>query len=239
VKTVAANAARPAGPRMSRRVPRPLQVVAHDKNCVTQVTLDVTFRRDSGTHDDPTFYVSTDALRSPTRRVELVERAYRKTERGRLEIATRANRLTHWLRCALILIDGRRTTEELTTMISTPAEEAIRELVDMGFIEPVVIDEGDASLDPLSEPTRTNERAAMLWLPMPQARRRALRCIVEKVGPSGAPLCRRIESAGTVDELHHALLLAERFVRRALGARRADAFERYVGLRPPRLGEKP
>jgi hypothetical protein len=170
--------------------------------------------------------VSSDARRSSTR-AELVRRAYRKTPSGREEIATRAHRLANWLRCTLILIDGRRTPEEITTLISTPAELAIRELVNLGFIEPI----GDS--ESTAPPPQTGP-APMLWRPVSQARRRALRCIDEVLGPEGAPLARRVLTADSADKLHHALVLTERYIRKELGARRAEAFERYVGLRPPR-----
>jgi len=156
-----------------------------------------------------------------------VRRAYRKTPSGREEIATRAHRLANWLRCTLILIDGRRTPEEITTLISTPAELAIRELVNLGFIEPI----GDS--ETTAPPTPTGP-APMLWRPVSQARRRALRCIDEVLGPEGAPLARRVLTADSADKLHHALVLTERYIRKELGGRRAEAFERYVGLRPPR-----
>ena len=38
--------------------------------------------------------------------------------------------------------------------------------------------------------------------------------------------------AVTVDELHHALVLTERYMRRAQGRPFAQQFEREVGLRP-------
>jgi hypothetical protein len=171
--------------------------------------------------------VSSDASRSNTR-AELVRRAYRKTPSGREEIATRAHRLANWLRCTLILIDGRRTPEEITTLISTPAELAIRELVNLGFIEP--IDESEST----TAPPPSTAPAPMLWRPVSQARRRALRCIDEVLGPEGAPLARRVLTADSADKLHHALVLTERYIRKELGGRRAEAFERYVGLRPPR-----
>jgi hypothetical protein len=74
----------------------------------------------------------------------------------------------------------------------------------------------------------------MLWRPVRQARRRALRCIDEVLGPEGAPLARRVLTADSADKPHHALVLTERHIREELCGRRAEAFERYLGLRPPR-----
>ncbi len=60
---------------------------------------------------------------------------YRKTAKGLAEIATRANKLPPRLRTALILVDGRRTDDELSSMLPKEADETLRWLSDSGFIE--------------------------------------------------------------------------------------------------------
>ena len=162
-------------------------------------------------------------------RAELVARAYRKTDRGLEEIATRAHRLGHWLRCALIMVNGRRTGEELSTLIGESGRDTLRELVDLGLIEPVTT--GDL-LTTLPAQTWPPDEVPALFLPIELARRRALRWLAVQFGTQGGPLLRRISKADGPDQLHHALVLSERYVRRAQGDQRAEQFQRDVGLRP-------
>jgi hypothetical protein len=60
---------------------------------------------------------------------------YRKTEKGAAEIATRVNRLVPRLRAALILVDGRRSDDELCKLIPGQGEEALLTLLEAGYIE--------------------------------------------------------------------------------------------------------
>jgi hypothetical protein len=62
---------------------------------------------------------------------------YRKTSKGIREIETRECHLSPRLRTALILVDGRRGDSELRRMIFGEADEALRALLEQGFIEAV------------------------------------------------------------------------------------------------------
>jgi hypothetical protein len=62
---------------------------------------------------------------------------YRKTSKGIREIETREFHLSPRLRTALILVDGRRGDAELRRMIVGEADEALRTLLEQGFIEAV------------------------------------------------------------------------------------------------------
>ena len=59
---------------------------------------------------------------------------YRKTALGADEIQTRARRLAPRLRSALILVDGRRSDEELARMVPQAAE-ALAQLAAEGYID--------------------------------------------------------------------------------------------------------
>ena len=61
---------------------------------------------------------------------------YRKTEKGRQEVDTRAHRLTPRLRAALILVDGQRSQAELVKLVPPNAAQ-FDTLVAEGFIEQV------------------------------------------------------------------------------------------------------
>ena len=60
---------------------------------------------------------------------------YRKTAKGHSEIETRAHRLSPRLRSALILIDGRRSDDEVRKLSPQQADETLQLLVEQGFIE--------------------------------------------------------------------------------------------------------
>lgn len=162
---------------------------------------------------------------SRSSRAEHAVRVYRKTETGLKEMRTRAHRLGHWMRFALVMVNGRRSEEELSTLIGASGPDTLRELLELGLIEPVTM---------LTEPPTTiqGDTPPFLFLPMALAQARALVWIAEEFGSKGAPLTRRVMRAQTPDELHHALVLTERYLRRAQGRERAHAFQRDVGLRP-------
>lgn len=162
---------------------------------------------------------------SRSTRTEQAVRVYRKTETGLREMATRAHRLGHWMRFALVMVNGRRSEDELSSMMGASGPDTLRELVELGLIEPVTV---------ASEPPTTlqGDTPPFLFLPMALAQARALVWIAEEFADKGAPLTRRVMRAQNADELHHALVLTERYVRRAQGRQRAHQFQRDVGLRP-------
>lgn len=157
-------------------------------------------------------------------RAEQIARAYRKTDSGLREIASRAHRLGHWVRFALIMVNGRRTESELSSLIGHSGPDTLRELVELGLIEPVPVTDSPTTVQGDVEP--------VLFVPLELARARGLVWIAEEFGHKGAPLTRRLARAETLAELHHALALTERFLRRIQGTQRAHQFQREVGLRP-------
>ena len=62
---------------------------------------------------------------------------YRKTAKGQQEIETRANRLLPRMRTALILVDGRRDDDELRKLVPGDPDDALRQLLEGGYVEPV------------------------------------------------------------------------------------------------------
>lgn len=157
-------------------------------------------------------------------RADHIARAYRKTDSGLREIASRAHRLGHWMRFALIMVNGQRTESELSTLIGQSGPDTLRELVELGLIEPVPVTDAPTTVQGDVEP--------VLFIPLELARARGLVWIAEEFGHKGAPLSRRVMRAESLAELHHALALTERFLRRIQGTQRAHQFQREVGLRP-------
>lgn len=153
---------------------------------------------------------------------------YRKTDKGQTEIATRAHRLAPRLRSALILVDGKRSEDELGKLILPPAEGVLASLLSDGFIEAV----GGAP-EPAAAPEAAvpaTAAAQPVTLSLDETRRRAARWLTDRLGPYGDPLTMRIEKVKTPEEMRAALELADAFVRQQLGAPRSQEFRQHVGL---------
>ena len=60
---------------------------------------------------------------------------YRKTEKGLAEVSTRRNRLPLKLRSALIMVDGKRSDDELADMMPGETLELLAALLSEGYIE--------------------------------------------------------------------------------------------------------
>lgn len=149
---------------------------------------------------------------------------YRKTELGQAEIATRALRLSPRLRQALILVDGKRSQEELRKLIPPPADEALQALLEAKCIEPA--NEPAAA----AAPPPSQRVAAPVVLTLVETRQRAVRWVTNHLGPYGDPLNLRIEKAKNAQDMQSALVLTSTFVRQQLGSARAAEFEQQVGL---------
>lgn len=78
---------------------------------------------------------------------------YRKTDKGRLEVDTRAHRLTPRLRAALILVDGQRSQADLAKLVP-PNAALFDSLVAEGFIEQVARQGSDDTGHSNTEKTR-------------------------------------------------------------------------------------
>src|SRR5262245_29335150 len=59
---------------------------------------------------------------------------YRKADQGQQEVATRQMRLLPRLRSALILVDGKKTTSDLQTVLGAGCTETLKRLEDLGLI---------------------------------------------------------------------------------------------------------
>jgi DNA-binding transcriptional ArsR family regulator len=153
---------------------------------------------------------------------------YRKTEKGQTEIATRAHRLVPRLRSTLILVDGKRSDEELAKLIPAPADGVLASLQADGFIEALAAPATPAPVNPTASPPSV----AAVVLTLDETRRRAVRWLSDHLGPYADPLNLRLEKVKTTEELRAALLLAVSFVRQQLGAARTQEFEQHVGLPP-------
>ena len=155
---------------------------------------------------------------------------YRKTDKGQIEIETRALRLAPRLRTALILIDGRRTDNELRPMVPGDAGQAFLTLLRDGFIEVVRVVEERAAPRPPAPPGSNDPRVRLF-----EARKRdAVRALIDQVGPLGEAVAMRLEKCTDWTELKPTLELARQVLEYARGAAAAQEYaRRYMDDPPP------
>lgn len=170
---------------------------------------------------------------------------YRKSAKGISEIETRAHRLPPRLRSALILVDGKRSDDELRAMLSQQADETLAALAADGFIELVAVAEpaaaprrvavasGGSSIFPSTGtgggatlPPGVPSSLAVSIPPSELASRKrdATRAINDLLGPMGESLSLKIEKARTGEEFKQVLEAALQVIASARGRSEAAAF---------------
>jgi hypothetical protein len=159
---------------------------------------------------------------------------YRKTAKGQSEIETRAFRLLPRLRQALILVDGRRTDDELAQMIFAEPRATLDSLRADGFIEAVaerVV--ADLPASPAPESAAVPPRRPASVLPVapaaasasPEAlRREAVRYLNDQLGPAAEGIAMKLERAKSMSELRPLLVSAAQLLANVRGAATAQAF---------------
>ena len=155
---------------------------------------------------------------------------YRKTAKGIAEIETRALRLAPRPRSALILVDGKKTDDELIRMILSEPRETLASLLADGFIEVLatLADDGPPtrSASPPAVPKRMGLDSAASFEAL---RRAAARDLNHQLGPNAEVVSIKIERAKTMPELQPLLVQAAQMLHRLKGAAVAEAFaERFI-----------
>jgi hypothetical protein len=159
---------------------------------------------------------------------------YRKTEKGQAEIATRQNQLAMKLRSALIMVDGKRTDEELLRMIPGDAHDLLQSLLDQAYIEviavtanrPAPVASRAADSVPPTESTLTGGPTGPEYTAL---RQQAARFVSEQLGPMGDDLAVRLEKAKHWGEMKPLLTMAQRVLQDNRGPTTAEAFRiRFV-----------
>ncbi|QJR10264.1 hypothetical protein DSM104443_01318 [Usitatibacter rugosus] len=162
---------------------------------------------------------------------------FRKTEKGRDEIAKRTHRLDARRRMVLIVVDGQADAESLAAKVAhlDNALELLESLSAEGFVEPT---DGPEFAEPSrpAYPRSTTPRApapapvSPSSLPLEALKRSAVSQVDRLMGPGGEALALRLEAAPT----REAFLAEARKVHQALvasvGARKAEDFARSLGL---------
>lgn len=156
---------------------------------------------------------------------------YSKTAEGQREIETRARRLSPRARSLLILIDGKRTHEDLAALVQQ-LDETLPALLEADLVRIVS-----------SGPPPSPKTAAPATAPTPAApvatedfatlRRSAVRAVNDLLGPHGESLALRLERAADASELHAALERAVTYIANARGGGAAAEFARRFIQAPP------
>lgn len=155
---------------------------------------------------------------------------YRKTPSGQDEIETRARRLPPRLRTALILVDGKRTEDELRQMIAQQADETLAALIEQGLIE---VSEAPAAkprpaaasaAPAVAAPTALAPPPPAAARPFEQVRRDSVRHFTDLVGPMAEALAIKMEKARNIDELKPLLELARQIIANSRGSAAAAEF---------------
>ncbi len=142
---------------------------------------------------------------------------YRKSDKGTEAIATRGHGVGGKLRMLLILVDGKKSTEELIKLAAGMGESAqlLQQLEAEGLIEVV--------------PSATAAKpAAAAGLPagaeLGKARSLATRLLAEQLGPLADELAIRLEAAKDMPQFIEVMRRAYTVVRELKGQAAADRF---------------
>ena len=169
---------------------------------------------------------------------------FRKSIKGAEAIASRQPGMPHKLRSALIMIDGKRTVDELAKLVSMlgDPEAILADLEASGLIERV--QEGPVAAVPQALASTPGKSIAPLSTgPVPLtpatlagAQRFTSRLLLELLGPTCETLCLKIEIARDMPAFVTAVMRARDVVRDLKGHAEAVRFIEQVEAHTPRAG---
>ncbi|MGE5161205.1 MAG: hypothetical protein ACM3O5_06845 [Betaproteobacteria bacterium] len=162
---------------------------------------------------------------------------YAKTPQGVAEVGARSAQLSMVARRVLIMMDGKRTVDDLAAFVRAGEIDAIvTQLESAGLAERT----GGAT-PPTIAPSAASEPAppSAVAAPVPderdlapitldEAKRRAVRELSDRLGPDADVMAMRIEACRSIDEFRERVRDAERFVTAALGAAAAQDYLRAL-----------
>lgn len=161
---------------------------------------------------------------------------YRKTEKGRTEIATRANKLGLRERTMLIMVDDKTTRSGLLSRSAHPSTGDILDaLLVQGFIE---IDPGEvaapAAAPAVAEAPAAAAAAAPVEVSAQSASRYACQALVSYLGPAADDLTALVEKSNGGAELVATLEKCRGIISSLAGKSKGDAFWAGVSARLPK-----
>lgn len=167
------------------------------------------------------------------------ENIYRKTEKGRTEIATRANKLGLRERTMLIMVDDKSTRRGLLEKNTHPTSEGILNmLLAEGYVEVVP----GAGPPPAADAAPAGEAggaapppaAPVVEVSMKSASTYACRALVAYLGPGADDLTSLVEKCKTLEELTARLEKCRDVIQGMAGRKKAEEFWFSVSARLPK-----
>jgi len=164
---------------------------------------------------------------------------YSKTPRGIAEISLRSAQLPMTTRRVLIMIDGKRTVDDLSVLgKQDDIETAISSLESSGLIQRAAYQSAidvptingrdtDAAFSSALGGPSTNgglDDREPNPMTLDEVKRRAVRGLHDRLGPEADSLAMRIESCRTIEEFRYRVREAERLISTALGANAAQEY---------------
>jgi hypothetical protein len=162
-----------------------------------------------------------------------------KTPAGTAEVGTRTAQLTMTTRRVLIMMDGKRTVDELSALVR-PGEidGIIEQLETAGFAYRTAESKpvsgpaggelrGDATI-PTSDASAVPDERDFAPMTLDEAKRRAVRELTDRLGPQAEVVAIRMENCRTIEEFRDRMREAERCVAAALGANAAQEYLRAL-----------
>ena len=156
---------------------------------------------------------------------------YHKTEKGRSEIATRANKLGMRERTMLIMVDDKTTRAGLLAKNTHPTSEGILDtLLTDGYIENAP-GTGAASPAPVAAAPAVGQ--APVEVSLTSASRFACHALMTHLGPSADDLTALVERATNAAELASAVEKCRHIIQDLAGKKKANEFWAGVSARLP------
>ena len=158
---------------------------------------------------------------------------FAKTDMGKVEMAERSGNLTAVQRRLLILIDGKKSLNDLLAFVRggelDDALEYLQRLKLIEFTGQVATLQAPPGLGYAAAAPAEAPRPATNVLEFEKVRDQAARFVAERLGESGGPICDAIARCGSPAELRNLLRGVEIFVRQRLNAETAHAFVQHFG----------
>lgn len=161
---------------------------------------------------------------------------YQKTQKGTEAIADRHSGLAPRLRSLLIMVDGKRTYAELTTMAAALGDpQRLSELEAEGLVAPAVAEEKTmpAALEPAGVPPKPAAAPPQHAANLAQAQRFSSHLLEHLLGPMAEPLCIKIEGARDLADFVAVIKRAREIVREIKGAAEAERFVAKIEAQMP------
>jgi hypothetical protein len=145
---------------------------------------------------------------------------YHKSAKGAEAIASRQHGLGPRLRSTLIMVDGKRSFDELAKFsVSGDTENVLSQLLDQGFIE--ALPAQSSAPAPLASAAAVPDRPGVTLL---EAQRFVSHRLTDLLGPNAEELCLRIEGTKNVHDFQVAVARAEGLLRQFRSAQTAADF---------------